>query len=234
MTTDKGRVDKVVRLVASSHDSWEDAARTAVAEAAKTIRELGYARVTDLDVRVHADGTRRFRTELEMSFRVDRYRTTPTGHRIRVRRLLVVGSHTLRRPEVEQTIVSQRRQGPLEVHVLVPREPAPLGPVIMGDPSSGVLLTDAQMLDVERAALDEAQQRLDDFIKRLQELDIAVSGEVGATNPVRAVQTVLGRAEFDEIVLATLSHAASKWLHLDVPSRLRRVTSIPVVHITTT
>ena len=62
-----GSVYKVIRLVATSTVSWEDAARKGVAEGAKTIRDLRVARVTQTDAVVR-DGVLVYRTKLEMSF----------------------------------------------------------------------------------------------------------------------------------------------------------------------
>lgn len=200
-------------------------------EAAKSIRELATARVVALDVRVVADGARRYRAELEVSFRVDRHRTTPTGHPIVVHRVLVVGNETLRRPELTRAITSRRLQSPLEIHVVVPRGPRPLGPLVLGDPSAGVLIAAAQLAETELAAEEATQERLREFLRQLERLDISATGEVGSSNPVHAVQEVLARADFDEIILATLPRSASRWIRMDALSRLHRVTTTTITHV---
>lgn len=200
-------------------------------EAAKSIRELATARVVALDVRVVADGARRYRAELEVSFRVDRHRTTPTGHPIVVQRVLVVGNETLRRPELTRVITSRRLQGPLEIHVVVPRSPRPLGPLVLGDPSTGVLIAEAQLAETEFAAEEATQERLREFLRQLERLDISATGEVGSSNPVHAVQQVLARADFDEIILATLPRSASRWIRMDALSRLQRATTTTITHV---
>lgn len=231
MADSTGRVDKVVRLIGVSEHTWEDAARSAVAEAAKTIRQLSNARVVDLDVRVMADGALHYRVQLEVSFRVDRHRTTPTGHPIVVRRLLVVGNETLRRSTLSRAITSRRLQSPLEVHVVVPRSARPLGPLVLGDPSAGVLIAEAQLAETEVAAEQAAHDRLEEFLRLLERLDIAATGELGSSNPVHAVQQVLARADFDEIIFATLPRSISRWIRMDALSRLQRITAIPVTHV---
>jgi hypothetical protein len=78
-----------------------------------------------------------------------------------------------------------------------------------------------------------ATTHLEAAIERLQGLGVDhVSGEVGDTNPVHAVHQVLDQdSEFDEIIVSTLPPGVSRWLKLDVPSRLRKEGTIPVVHV---
>lgn len=229
--TDARRVEKVIRLIGVSPTSWEDAAREAVGEAAKTVRELTTARVRQLDVRIGDDGTQLFRVAIEVTFRIDRNRLTPTGHPITVRRILVVGNHTLSQTALTKEITSRRLRGPLEVHVVVPRDPGPLAPLVLGDPSTGVVLAELQIMEIDRAAELEATDRLRRFLDALDRMDIAATGELGPSSPVAAVQQVLTRAVFDEIIVSTLSSSASRWLRLDIPSRLRRLTATPVHHV---
>jgi dodecin len=226
------RVDKVIRLIGTSDQSWEDAARAAISEATKTIRELTAARVITRDLRILTDSTVVYRTELEVAFRIDRHRRAD-GQFVVVRRLLVVGNRTLTRPELTALLATQRQHGRLEVHVVVPRDPEPLAPLMVGDPSVGVMLTSAQLFETEKASELETEHRLEDFLRQLTDLNIAATGEIGPVNPVHAVQRVLTRAEFDEIIVATLTPTISRWLHMDVPSRLRRVTTTPVTHLAT-
>lgn len=230
-TTRPGRVDKVIRLIGVSKDSWEDAAREAVREAAKTVRELTTARVRQLDIRLGDDGIALFRVAVEVTFRIDRNRLTPTGHAITVQRVLVVGNHTLSQSALTKEITSRRLRGPLEVHVVVPRDPSPLAPLVLGDPSTGVILAELQVLEIDRAAELNATERLRQFVDVLERMDIAATGEIGPSSPVAAVQQVLSRAVFDEIIISTLSNSASRWLRLDVPSRLRRLSATPVSHV---
>ena len=61
---------KIIELVGTSEKSWEDAARTAVETAGKTLEELRIAEVTRLDVTVENGEVKTFRTRLNVSFKV--------------------------------------------------------------------------------------------------------------------------------------------------------------------
>lgn len=49
-------VYKVVELIGTSQSSWEEAAKTAVDQASKTLRNLRVAEVAELDLALSADG----------------------------------------------------------------------------------------------------------------------------------------------------------------------------------
>ena len=61
-----GSVYKVVELVGTSADSWEDAARTAVATAGKSLRDLRVAEVSALDIHLAVS---EFRAKVKVSFK---------------------------------------------------------------------------------------------------------------------------------------------------------------------
>ena len=61
---------KIIDLVGTSDKSWEDAARTAVETAGKTLEELRIAEVTRLDVTVENGKVKTYRTRLNVSFKV--------------------------------------------------------------------------------------------------------------------------------------------------------------------
>jgi hypothetical protein len=78
-----------------------------------------------------------------------------------------------------------------------------------------------------------ARRRLDEGLAAFREIGADVTGEVGDANPVYAVGTAL-RSPPDGgwagIVVSTLPPGASRWLGLDVVSRLKRF-DLPVVHL---
>jgi flavin-binding protein dodecin len=64
-------VYKIVEIVGSSTESWEKAAQTAVAAAAKSLRDLRVAEVSALDVHLEAGKIVAYRTKLKVSFKFE-------------------------------------------------------------------------------------------------------------------------------------------------------------------
>lgn len=63
-------VYKVIEIVGTSDESWEEATASAVATAAKTLRDLRVAEVVKNDVTINEDGSiDQFRTRLSVSFK---------------------------------------------------------------------------------------------------------------------------------------------------------------------
>ncbi|MGE5129624.1 MAG: dodecin family protein [Sphingomonadaceae bacterium] len=62
-------VYRVTEVIGTSTESWEDAARTAIKAASKTLRDLRIAEVTKLDVKVENGKVAAFRTRLLLSFK---------------------------------------------------------------------------------------------------------------------------------------------------------------------
>ena len=63
-------VYKVIEIVGTSENSWEDATASAVATAAKTLRDLRVAEVVEQDVTINEDGTvDQYRCRLSISFK---------------------------------------------------------------------------------------------------------------------------------------------------------------------
>jgi hypothetical protein len=78
-----------------------------------------------------------------------------------------------------------------------------------------------------------ARAKLDEGLTAFRALGCEVTGEVGDANPVYAVTTALRSTPLpcDGVVVSTLPSAVSRWLHLDVVSRLRREVELPVTHV---
>jgi len=58
-----------------------------------------------------------------------------------------------------------------------------------------------------------------------------VSGRTGDTDPVVASMEAWDPMQFDEIVVSTLPTGSSRWMGLDLPRRLAKLTSVPVQHV---
>ena len=68
-TSEDDGVYKIVEVVGTSTKSWEDAASTAVATAAKTLRDLRIAEVTKLDMKVENGKVAAYRARVSLSFK---------------------------------------------------------------------------------------------------------------------------------------------------------------------
>ena len=65
-------VYKVIDIVGTSTDSWEDATKSALSLAAKSLRDLRIAEVTKLDVTLDDNGqVSQYRTKLNVSFKFE-------------------------------------------------------------------------------------------------------------------------------------------------------------------
>ncbi|MDQ3676587.1 MAG: hypothetical protein M3401_07255 [Actinomycetota bacterium] len=57
-----------------------------------------------------------------------------------------------------------------------------------------------------------------------------VTGHVGDSDPVCAISDTLHEREIDEILISTLPRRLSRWMHIDLPSKVRGW-DLPVTHV---
>ena len=62
-------VYKIIELVGTSPDSWEKAASAAVNKAAKTLRDLRIAEVSQLDLQIEGGKVLAYRAKVKVSFK---------------------------------------------------------------------------------------------------------------------------------------------------------------------
>ena len=62
---------KIIELVGSSPNSWEDAAKNAVLQASKTLRDLRIAEVTAMDLHLEEGEITCYRTKVKLSFKFE-------------------------------------------------------------------------------------------------------------------------------------------------------------------
>ena len=62
-------VYRVTEVIGTSGSSWEDAARSAIKTASKSLRDLRIAEITKLDVKIENGRVTQFRTRLALSFK---------------------------------------------------------------------------------------------------------------------------------------------------------------------
>jgi hypothetical protein len=76
------------------------------------------------------------------------------------------------------------------------------------------------------------RERLDAALEHMREAGLDnVEGGIGDPDPVVAVMDVWDPMKFDDIVVSTLPTGSSRWMGLDLPHRLEKLTSVPVRHV---
>ncbi|MBI2684267.1 MAG: dodecin domain-containing protein [Actinobacteria bacterium] len=68
----EGSVYRVIDVIGTSTESWEDATRVAVETASGSLRDLRVAEVTKLDVTVEDGKVASFRARLNLSFKFEK------------------------------------------------------------------------------------------------------------------------------------------------------------------
>ncbi len=63
---------KMIELVGISEKSWEDATKSAVDEAGKTIRNIRRVSIEEFDCRIENDKVVAFRTRIKVIFEIER------------------------------------------------------------------------------------------------------------------------------------------------------------------
>jgi hypothetical protein len=82
-----------------------------------------------------------------------------------------------------------------------------------------------------------ARRRLDEGLAAFEAVGAEVTGEVGDANPVYAVGTAMRshpETDWAGIIVSTLPRGVSRWLHLDLVSRLTYEYDLPVTHLVAT
>ena len=64
-----GSVYKIIELVGSSSTSWEDAAKTAVETAGKTLKDLRIAEITQMDMKIEDGKVTAYRAKVNLSYK---------------------------------------------------------------------------------------------------------------------------------------------------------------------
>jgi hypothetical protein len=133
-------------------------------------------------------------------------------------RVLVVAHRTAATPALQAAVRERAARGPATFTLLVPNAAHGLHRVI----------------DAEDQSEDAAQRVLDAALPPLAEAAGApVEGMVGDPEPLSAIQDAVNLRGFDEIIISTLPARVSKWLHLDLPSKVGGL-GLPVTTVTQT
>lgn len=86
------------------------------------------------------------------------------------------------------------------------------------------------MGDVD-AGIEEARQRLEHSVERLEREGVKVSGAIGDADPLLAIEDALATFPADEILLVTHPDDEARWLEGDMFERARQKFEQPIVHV---
>ena len=131
-------------------------------------------------------------------------------------RILVVANRTAESPELLDALRSRTVHGPCEFTLLVPSTPHGL----------------AWAANTHDAGNEEAEEHRTAFLEQLRDegVDIAAA-KVGDADPLAAISDECNFNEYDELIVSTLPLKLSKWLHIDLPSKAKAATGLPVTHV---
>ena len=131
-------------------------------------------------------------------------------------RVLVVAHKTAATQPLLDAVRERAQRGPATFTLLVP------------NPAHGL----HKVVDPEDQQASEAQTVISEAIPALSEAAGApVEGIVGDADPVAAVHDALNLRGFDEVIVSTLPVRLSRWLKLDLPSKVAGM-GLPVTTVT--
>jgi hypothetical protein len=131
-------------------------------------------------------------------------------------RVLVVAHKTAATQPLLDAVRERAAKGPATFTLLVP------------NPAHGL----HKAVDPEDLDSSEAQGVLDDALPKLSDAaGSKVEGMIGDPDPSAAIQDAINLRGFDEVIISTLPSKVSRWLHLDLPSKVSGL-GLPVQTVT--
>jgi len=132
-------------------------------------------------------------------------------------RVLIVAKRTAATPPLIEAVRRRAGSGPCTFTLLVPHS------------SHG--LRKLASVEASDSDIDDSQAVLE---LALPLLEAAVGGEIdsmiGDADPFAAIQDAVNRRGVDEVILSTLPAHISRWLKLDLPSKVMGL-GLPVTHV---
>lgn len=161
---------------------------------------------------------------------------------------LIVANQTLGGAVLDRAVNQRIRRGNASFHILVPMtelkhetSAGAWGFDVENDEETSVAQvgqtpeTRQEDATQDEAAVREAQRRaqrrLDLMISRIRATGAQVDGELGVADPVEATRDALRREPVDEVIVSTLPSGLSRWMKLDLPTRVGEMTDVPVTTV---
>jgi nucleotide-binding universal stress UspA family protein len=149
-------------------------------------------------------------------------------------RCLIVANQTLGGAQLERKISELIADGVTRFHVVVPViSPNLEAETWMFADVGGFAIPppDPAVEDAEEEAVERSERRLALMIDAIRSAGGEADGEVGVGDPLAAVRAVCEREDFELVIVSTLPAGLSRWLRMDLPSRVARTVDVPVVTV---
>jgi hypothetical protein len=131
-------------------------------------------------------------------------------------RVLVVAHKTAATPALLEVVRERAARGPAKFTLLVPNTAHGLHRVV----------------DPEDQEQSEAEQVVELAVPLLEDAAGApVESIIGDPSPINAIQDAINLHGFDEVIISTLPAKVSRWLKLDLPSKVAGL-GLPVTTVT--
>ena len=131
-------------------------------------------------------------------------------------RVLIVANRTAATPALQRAVAERAAAGPAVFTLLVPNTAHGLHRAI--DPEDTDRAEAGAVLELALPLLEEASGS-------------PIEGIIGDHNPMDAIQDAVNMRGFDEIIMSTLPVRVSRWLRLDLPSKVAGL-GLPVTTVT--
>lgn len=133
--------------------------------------------------------------------------------------VLVVANQTAESDDLLTALRERAAEGEHEFTVLIPATP------------HGVAWAANMASDKGR---EEAEKHRDALVERLRAAGLPVKQAIiGDPDPLAAIEDACNLGDYDELIVSTLPHHLSKWLHLDLQRKAAHATGLPVTSVET-
>jgi hypothetical protein len=130
-------------------------------------------------------------------------------------RVLVVAHQTAATGKLALAVAERAQRGPATFHLVVPRQPQGMH----------------KLVDPQETGEDEAERVLNEALPKLsQAAGSEITGSIGDSEPLMAVEDAVNLGDYDEIIISTLPKRISRWLKLDLVSKTKAL-GLPVTHV---
>jgi GABA permease len=134
-------------------------------------------------------------------------------------KVLVVANQTAESDDLLAALRERAADGECEFTVLIPATP------------HGVAWAANMASDRGR---EEAEEHRDALVERLRASGLPIEDAiVGDPDPLAAITDACNASGYDELIVSTLPHHLSKWLHLDLQRKAAHATGLPVTSVET-